>query len=161
MGKIAFFGFSDWRLAKGRRLGEDHTFSPKMEDSLDALARANNGRGADSVIVTPHRLAPVEFGLSLAGKGAAVHIFAPHPPNTSLDLDLHNFFFRELCLTTTYSTTHVEIPQVLDFLANGRIATDELITHRFGLHEMAEAIQLLERAGESLKIVTMPCLTEV
>jgi len=159
--KIVAFDFSDWRLAKARRLGADHTFNPKVEDGLEALLKVNNGRGADSVIVTPHHLAPVEFGLSLAGKGATVHVFAPPPPNTSLNLDLNDFFFRELCLTTTYSTTHVEIPQVLDFLANGRIATEELITHRFGFHQMAEAIQLQEQAGESLKIVIMPSLTDV
>ena len=93
------------------------------------------------------------------GKGATVHMFAPPPPGTELKLDLNDYFFRELTLTTTYSTTHVETRQTLDFMANGRIATRELITHRFGLDRVADAIQLLQQAGESLKIVIVPALT--
>jgi L-iditol 2-dehydrogenase len=159
--KVVAYDFSQWRLDKAKRLGADHTFNPKMEDGLEALLEVNSGRGADSVIVTPHHLAPIEFGLSLAGKGGTVHVFSPPPPDSELRLDLNDFFFRELTLTTTYSTTHVEIGQVLDFVANDRIATEELITHRFGFHQMAEAIELLEQAGESLKIVILPSLTEV
>ena len=157
--KIIAFDFSQWRLEKARRLGADHTINPKTEDGKARLLELNHGRGADSVIVTPNQLAPVEFGLSLAGKGATVQVFAPPPPDTELKLNLNDFFFRQLTLTTTYSTTHIETRQVLDFLTSGRIATQELITHRFGLDRVADAIQLLQQAGESLKIVIASTLT--
>jgi len=157
--KIVAFDFSEWRLEKARKLGANHTINPRIEDGKEELFELNGGRGADSVIVTPHELAPVEFGLSLAGKGATVHVFAPPPPGVELKLDLNDYFFRELTLTTTYSTTHIETQQVLNFLANGCIATQELITHRFGLDEVADAIQLLQQAGESLKIAILPALT--
>jgi len=157
--RIIAFDFSGWRLAKARRLGADHAINPQTEDGQARLFELNEGRGADSVIVTPHHLSPVEFGMSLAGKGATVHVFAPPPPDGELKLNLNDFFFRQLTLTTSYSTTHVEISQVLDWMANGRIATQELITHRFGLHQVAEAIQLLQQAGESLKSVIVPALT--
>ncbi len=157
--KIVVYDFSDWRLEKARKLGANHTINPKEEDGRERLLEVNHGRGADSVIVTPHELAPVEFGLSLAGKGATVHMFAPPPPGAELKLDMNDYFFRQLTLTTTYSTTHIETRQVLAFMENGRIATDELITHTMGLDQMTEAIELLEQAGESLKIVLKPSLT--
>jgi len=157
--KIIVCDFSDWRLAKARRLGADHTINPKAGDGKAMLFDLNDGRGADSVIVTPHHLGPVEFGMSLAGKGATVQMFAPPPPGSELRLDLNDFFFRQLTLTTTYSTTHIETSQVLDLMANGRFAAQELITHRFGLHQVADAIQLLQRAGESVKSVIVPSLT--
>jgi L-iditol 2-dehydrogenase len=157
--KIVAFDFSDWRLEKARELGADHTINPKVEDGKAQFFELNDGRGADSVIVTPHELKPVEFGLSLAGKGATVHMFAPPPPGAELKLDLNDYFFRELTLTTTYSTTHIDTQQMLAFMTNGRIATQELITHRFGLDRVADAIQLLQQAGESLKVVIVPALT--
>jgi L-iditol 2-dehydrogenase len=157
--KIIAFDFSDWRLEKARKLGANHTINPKLEDGKARLFELNEGRGADSVIVTPHELAPVKFGLSLAGKGATVHMFAPPPPDTELKLDINDYFFRQLTLTTTYSTTHIETRQVLAFMANGRIAAQELITHRFGLDRVADGIRLLEQAGESLKIAIVPALT--
>jgi L-iditol 2-dehydrogenase len=158
--RIIAFDFSDWRLRKARKLGANHTINPSVEDGKARLLELNEGRGADSVIVTPHELAPVEFGLSLAGKGATVHMFAPPPPGAELKLDLNDTFFRQLTLTTTYSTTHIETRQVLDFLANGCIAAQELVTHRFGLDRVADAIQLLQQAGESLKIVIVPALAD-
>ncbi len=157
--KIIAFDFSDWRLEKARKLGANHIINPKLEDGKARLFDLNEGRGADSVIVTPHELAPVKFGLSLAGKGATVHMFAPPPPDTELKLDLNDYFFRQLTLTTTYSTTHIETRQVLAFMANGRIATRELLTHRLGLDRVADGIRLLEQAGKSLKIAIIPALT--
>jgi len=157
--KIVVFDFSDWRLAKARKLGATHTVNSRQEDGKARLLELNEGRGADSVIVTPHHLAPVEFGFTLAGRGATVHMFAPPPPGAELKIDLNDYFFRELTLTTTYSTTHLETRQVLAFMANGRLATHELITHRFGLDQVAQAIQILEQAGESLKINIVPSLT--
>lgn len=73
-----------------------------------------------------------------------------------LKLDVNDYFFRQLTLTTTYSTTHIETRQMIACLENERIATDELVTHTVGLDQMAEAIELLEEADESLKIVVGP-----
>jgi L-iditol 2-dehydrogenase len=156
---IVAFDFSDWRLERARKLGANHTINPREGDGRARLLELNEGRGADSVIVTPHEMAPVEFGLSLAGKGATVHMFAPPPPGAELRLDLNDYFFRQLTLTTTYSTTHIETRQVLDLMANERIATQVLITDRFGLDQVADAIRLFQQAGESLKVVIVPAST--
>jgi len=75
--RIVAFDFSEWRLAQALSLGADYAINPKSTDGKQALQNVNHGRGADSVIVTPHEVAPVQFGLSLAGKGATVHMFAP------------------------------------------------------------------------------------
>jgi len=45
-------------------------------------------------------------------------------------------------------------------MENDRLAVDALITHRFGFHQMAEAIALQLKAERSLKIVIAPSLTK-
>jgi threonine dehydrogenase-like Zn-dependent dehydrogenase len=45
---------------------------------------------------------------------------------------------------------------VLDLLEAERVDADALITHRFGLEHVSEAIQLLLQADQSLKSLIYP-----
>lgn len=158
-GRIVAFDFSDWRLGKALELGADFAINSAKDDGLEALKEVNQGRGADSVIVTPNGVKAIEFGLKLAGKGATVHFFAPPDPKEQLVLHPTDLFFREITMTTTYSCSHVDTAQALQFIASGRINAKALITHRFGLDRVAEGIALFERADQSLKTLIKPALT--
>jgi L-iditol 2-dehydrogenase len=160
-GRIFALDFSDWRLNKALELGADHAINPQNEDALGKLHDLNNGYGADSVIVTAPSLSAVELGLSLAGKGATLHVNAPPPPDAIWRIHATDLYFREVTLTFSYSATHIETRQVLTYLTTGRIAESDLITHRFGLDGVAKAIELLLAAGESLKSVIIPSLVQV
>ncbi|MGB9592573.1 MAG: zinc-binding dehydrogenase, partial [Anaerolineae bacterium] len=157
--KIVAFDFSDWRLGKALELGADFAINPAKDDGLEALKEVNEGRGADSVIVTPNGVKAIEFGLKLAGKGATVHFFAPPDPKEQLVLHPTDLFFREITITTTYSCSHVDTAQALRFIESGRINAKALITHRFGLDRVAEGIALFESADQSLKTIIKPALT--
>lgn len=158
-GKIVAFDFSDWRLEKALELGADFAINPKKADAKEALADVNEGRGADSVIVTPNGVRAIEFGLGLAGKGATVHFFAPPDPQDRLVLNPTDLFFREITITTTYSCSHVDTVQALKFIEGGRINAKALITHRFGLDGVAQGIALFATADRSLKTIIKPALT--
>ena len=159
-GRIVVFDFSDWRLNLAREIGADHTInSGKVDDPLEELKGLNEGRGADSVIVTPNGVKAVEFGLSLAGKGGTVHLFSPSEPDATITIRPNDLFFRELTLTTTYSCNHIDTAQALAFVAGGRVDAKALITNQFGLHEVADAIALLKKADESVKSIIIPEMT--
>jgi L-iditol 2-dehydrogenase len=159
-GKIVAFDFSNWRLDKAVELGADHSVNPReVEDPLEALKELNEGRGADSVIVTPNGVKAYEFGLMLAGKGATVHLFSPSEPDETITLRPNDLFFREITLTTTYSCTHIDTSQSLRFLASGRLDGKAMVTHRWGLHQVAEAISTFLQAEDSIKSVIIPDLT--
>jgi L-iditol 2-dehydrogenase len=159
-GKVVVFDFSAWRLQKALELGADVAINPgEVDDPVEALAEENQGRGADSVIVTPNGIKAFEFGLSLAGKGSTVHLFSPSEPDDMITIRPNDLFFKEITLTTTYSCSHLDTAQALTFIAEGRINAKEMITHRFGLHEVTEAIALLKKAEESIKSLIIPGLT--
>jgi L-iditol 2-dehydrogenase len=158
--KIIAFDFSDWRLGKALELGADHVInSGSSPDPLQELKALNGGRGADSVVVTPMGVKALEFGLTLAGKGATVHMFSPPGPEAEMIFKPNDLFFREITLTSTYSCSHLDTAQALAFIASGRINAKAMVTHRFGLHEVADAIALLKNAGESIKSIIVPDLT--
>ncbi len=158
--KIVAFDFSDWRISKALEMGADYGINPEeVEDPLEALKELNEGRGADSVIVTPNGVKAYEFGLMLAGKGSTVHLFSPSKPDETITIKPNDLFFREITLTTTYSCNHIDTHQALGFLASGRINGKAMITHQWGLHQVAEAISMFFKAEDSIKSVIIPELT--
>ncbi len=159
-GKVVAFDLNDWRLERGLALGADFAINSAKEDGLEALEEINEGRGADSVIVTPNGVKAIEFGLKIAGKGATVLFFAPPHPDETLTLHpTADLFFREITLKTTYSCHHVDTAQALQFIAGGRIDAKAMITHRFGLDRVADGIALVKEAGKSIKTIVKPALT--
>ena len=158
-GRIIAIDFSDWRLQKALELGADFGINSARSDGLAALAEINEGRGADSVIVTPNSVKAIEFGLKLAGKGSTVHFFAPPHPDDRLVINPVDIFFREITITTTYSCSHIDTAQALRFIESGRINAKAMITHRLGLDRVADGIALFEKADQSIKTVVKPSLT--
>jgi L-iditol 2-dehydrogenase len=157
---VVAFDLHPWRVQQALEFGADLAINGTGDQPLEALREINDGRGADSVIITPNGIKPIEFGLGLAGKGATVLFFAPpHPDGT---LTLHptpDLFFREITLTTTYSCNHIDTAQTLAFIASGRLRAQDMITHRFGLDRVADGIGVVRDAGESIKVIIKPALT--
>jgi L-iditol 2-dehydrogenase len=158
-GKIFALDFSTWRLEKARALGATHTLNPKLEDPLEKLKDLNEGRGADVVFVSAPSLDAWQSGLSLCAKGAHLHFGAPPPPEAVWKLNPQELYFGEIQINATYSASHVETRAVLDLLAAKRVDAQAMISHRFGLDGVGEAIRLLLAADKSLKSLIMPALT--
>ncbi len=154
-GMIVATDFAPYRLEMARRLGADFTVNAR-KDVLAALKELNEGRGADVVIVTAGSIEAMEQGMSLAGGGATVLLFAPSPPGVGLSISPHRLLFSEITIVSSYSCAPQETRQALKLIRGGRIKVEELITHRFGLEGVGEAIRLAVQAGESLKIVIVP-----
>ncbi len=143
----------DYRLKKAREFGADVTMNFKNENVVEAVKDESDGRGADVVVVAAGSLDAVKEGVEIACKGATVYIFAPFPPGTLLPTDLNRFFFSEITLVTSYSSTHLDTRAALALIANKRLEGKSLITHRFPFDQINGAMQLAMKAQESLKVV--------
>jgi L-iditol 2-dehydrogenase len=154
-GMVVATDFVPFRLEMARQLGADFAIDGR-EDVLTALRGLNEGRGADAVIVTAGSIQAMEQGMALAGGGATVLLFAPSPPEATLPMNPHRLLFSEITITASYSCSPAETRQALRLIQGGRIGTKALITHRFDLTGVGEAIHLAAQAGESLKVVITP-----
>jgi L-iditol 2-dehydrogenase len=154
-GLVAITDFAPFRLEMARQLGAGLAISAH-EDVSTALKEANEGRGADAVIVTAGSIEGMQQGLSLAEGGGTVLLFAPSPPDALLSVSPHHLLFSEITVTASYSCSHVETRQALKLIQRGCIQVDGLITHRFDLSGVGEAIRLAAEVGDSLKIVITP-----
>lgn len=158
VGKTIALDLNDWRLGQAKSLGATNTINTKSGNVVEDLKRFNEGRGADVVIVTAPSVEAWDLGLALCEKGGTLHLGAPAPPDEVWSVKPTDLWFHEIKINSTYSATHMDTEAVLNLLASGRVDANSMITHRFGLDDVAEGIRLLRAAGESLKILIIPDL---
>jgi L-iditol 2-dehydrogenase len=151
---------NEWRLQKARALGADVTINPGKVNPVEALHDLNGGRGADAVFMAASRVKALELGFELCGRGATLHVNAPPPPSEEWKVPTQTLFFDEIKINSAYSASHLDTRAVLDLLSSKRVDAKSLLTHRFGLDRVGEAIELVLQAGESLKPVIVPSLTK-
>jgi len=145
----------DYRLEMALRLGADVAIRAG-EDVIARVRELNEGRGADVVLVCVGHLQVMEQAMALVERGGTVLFFAPTPPGDTLPVSPHRLLFEEVTVTGTYSCTPQETRLSLKLIAAGRVNVRDLITHRFDLAGLGEAIALAARAQESLKIIVTP-----
>lgn len=142
-----------YRLNKALELGADHAVDFTRQDVKRAVEERNGGRGADVVVVATSSLQALRQAFEIAGKGASVYLFAPYEPGQTVPVELYRFFFEETLMVSTYSSTHFDTRAALNLISTGQVAAGELVTHRFPLQEMNQAMALAREARDSLKIV--------
>jgi L-iditol 2-dehydrogenase len=145
-----------YRLQRALDAGIDVALDPTSQPLLEQIYAINHGRKPDVVIVTPSKISVIEQGIELVGPGGTLLLFAPPAPEKFLSLSPNRFFFQEITLRTSYSAGPYETRQALELLRCGRIRAETIITHRFGLHDAAEAFKMVANPGNALKVVIVP-----
>ncbi len=155
-GLILGSDFFEERRSLALEHGADVAVAP--DDLADAFATTNGGRGADVVVVCPGTPQAICDGLNVAAPGARVVCFTPLPPDRPLTIDQSSLYFREVSLTHSYSCGPDETREALAMLADGRVRTDRLVTHRVGLDGVAAALERAAGKGEGIKTLVYPAL---
>jgi S-(hydroxymethyl)glutathione dehydrogenase/alcohol dehydrogenase len=147
---------SDKKLKAARDFGATNTVNSSKEDAVKAV-RDMTGGGADYVFITVGSCDAVLQGFSMSGpRGMTVIVGLPKFRDT-LNISPFMFIKDERVLTGSYMGTtqlQTEIPKLVDLYQAGILKLDELITHRFPLEKINEAIGEVER-GEALRNVIM------
>jgi L-iditol 2-dehydrogenase len=141
------------RRAKALELGARHVFDA---DGLSGhVLEATGGEGADVVVVGPGSVAAMESAAACVARGGVILLFTPLPPDVRWPLPVHDIYFKDVSVTTSYSAGPDDTREALRLLENG-LPVKTLITHRFGLEDVSEAYRLVCAAGEALKVIVYP-----
>ncbi len=146
---------SDAKLETARQFGATHGFNPAKADLRKQVKALTDQRGADFVFVTvgAKEAADQAYGL-LAPSGTAVMVGLP-ALGVKSEFDVLMFTIssqRILGSTMGSSNIQTDIPKLIDLYRQGRLKLDELITNRYPLEEINEAIDSAKR-GEALRNV--------
>jgi len=144
---------SDSKLEAARAFGATHTVKADAEDAVDSVKGLTSGRGADYVFVTVGSTAAVQQGISMSGTRGMTVVVGLAPMGETITLP--PFLPGERTLTsTTMGTTRlsVDVPKLVTLYQAGYLKLDELITGRYPLEQVNEAIESVEK-GEALRNV--------
>jgi len=143
----------DFRLKTASKFGADIIVNPKNQDLSQVVMKETDGRGVDLAVVTAPSVEAYKAGLGVCRKGGKLCVFAPTNPETYLQLSPKDLFFSEIQIIPSYSTSHLETRTALQLLSSGKIAVEELVTHRFKLAQAAEAFSTALESKESLRVL--------
>jgi Zn-dependent alcohol dehydrogenase len=123
-------------------------------DAVEAVKDMTDG-GADYVFVTVGSCEAILKGFSMSGsRGMTVVVGLPKSTET-IDFSPLLLIKEEKILTGGYmgsSNWQADIPRLIELYKAGILKLDELITHRFPLNKINEAIEEVEK-GEVLRNV--------
>ena len=147
----------DNKLKAALSFGATHTVNAKQGDPIEAVKKLTSGRGVDYAFVTVGNCSAITQGFSMLGRrGMAVIVGLPSPKDR-ISFSPFDFIGSERMLTGSNmgsTNIRVDIPQLVTLYQAGKLKLDELITGRYPLEKINEAIESVER-GEALRNVIM------
>ena len=140
------------RLALAREAGAA-LVDVDRETLADGARRLSDGRGFDFVLVCPGKADVVRDAVGAVAPGGTLLVFTMAAPGDTWAADLNGLYFREIAVVPSYSCGPDDTRDALAAIASGRVAVDDLVTHRFAVGDAAEAFARARRPEGSMKVV--------
>jgi Zn-dependent alcohol dehydrogenase len=144
----------DNKLEAARTFGATHTInSTKEKDPVKTVKELTSGRGADYIFITVGSAEALRLGFSMSGKRGLtviVGIAGGNLPIAGMEL-VNGERMLAGCMLGS-ARLAVDIPALVALYQVGRLKLDELVTGRYPLDRINEAIESMEK-GEALRNV--------
>ncbi len=145
------------RLALATDLGAERVVDPRKEDMHEACRALTKGRGADAAIVAAVGAGPVRDAIKATRKRAKILLFGQVAKGEEAAVDVGDLCLDEKHLIGSHSWSEDEADEADEVVFRREIELARLITHRFGIDEVAEAFRLAAGRGNEVgKIVILP-----
>ncbi|MEU9931084.1 zinc-dependent alcohol dehydrogenase family protein [Streptomyces anulatus] len=143
--RIIAVDLADARLEAARSLGAEATVRAD-EEPQQLVEDLTDGLGADVVMEAVGVPETFETCTRMVRPGGRVANIGVHGKPATLHLE--DLWIKDVTITTGLVDTS-STPMLLRMLANGRLPSAELVTHRFELGEMEEAYDVFSRAADT------------
>jgi len=159
-----------WSIEDAARLGVDAVLTYVQvggPGELEALCAAAQVAAAADAAGLPYicESMPVEspafpdardpLAVAAATRGGTVVFFGGCAPGTTVPLDTRRVHYEELTLVGAFHHTPETIRRAVELLDAGAVNPEGLLTHRMGLADVRDALDLMSR-GEALKVLIQP-----
>ena len=146
---------SDSRLEIARSFGATDVVNSKTADAAAAIRALTGGHGADYTFIAAGSPAAISLGLTLSRRAGAVVIVGITATGVTIPVDpgeLADSAMRVLGSKMGAIHPAVDIPTMVQQYQSGRLKLDELVTGRFSLDRINDAIETARR-GEGVRSV--------
>lgn len=136
--------------ASAGRNGQAVSFEERLQSATD-------DRGADAVILATNAEGLVEQALRISRPGARILLFAQTSATERIEVSGSDICVGERMLLGSYSADVDLQAESARLVFSGELPVERLISHRFPLDSISDAIQMARYPGEtSLKVVIHP-----
>ncbi|MDE3203179.1 MAG: alcohol dehydrogenase catalytic domain-containing protein [Acidobacteriota bacterium] len=143
-------------VAGRRQLAADFGAEPLEGPTVESILEMTSGRGADAVIDAVALDATLDAALSAVRPGGTVSVVGVHHPGP-YPLPILMGLFRSVTLRLTTAPVHQTWKELLPLVTSGRLRTDGIFTHTFGLEDAPDGYRLAAaRNGDSIKVALEP-----
>jgi Zn-dependent alcohol dehydrogenase len=143
------------KLQAAQMFGATHAVNAQQPDTVRVVRAIAAGRGADYAFVTVGSPAAVAQGLGMIRRGGALVIVGMPGREAAVQLPIGDFVYDGQRLLGSHmgsARLSVDVPRLVELYRRGKLKLDELITARYPLERINEAIEAMER-GEALRNV--------
>lgn len=144
-GYLAGADLSNFRRETALRSGADHVFDPRSAEG--------DSEGFDVVIVATGSERAISDGIRRTRRGGSVNLFGLPERGSHLETDLQELYLRGIRLIPTYATTERATNQALRLIASGKLVVKDLVTHRFPLARIDEALEQAAQTEGTVKVM--------
>jgi Zn-dependent alcohol dehydrogenase len=152
---IVAIDVSDAKLEVARVFGATHAVNSRREDLAGRVAEITGGRKAEYVFVTVGAKSAIEQGVGLMRRGGATVIVGMPAGGVAANFDpgwLAADGQSIIGCRMGSARLPIDVPRIIDFYRQGRLKLDELISGRYRLEQINEAVDSARR-GAALRNV--------
>lgn len=154
--RVAVVGTRDYRLNLARELGADYTFKATDGSIAEQVQAANDGALADKAIVATGSMEANQEALAVTGPGSTVVYMGVTPPEAKVEVPMLASLIQDK--TIRFSLWYpYQWPTTLQVLADAKVDTGKIITHRADLEGISAAIErVVNREDNVVKTLITP-----
>jgi Zn-dependent alcohol dehydrogenase len=152
---IVAIDLAESKLQAALEFGATHTLNPITDDVVARVRELTDGRGADYVFVTVGAKAAFDASYALLAKAGAVVLVGMPANGVMSEIDpgtMAAYSQRILGSKMGGSRISIDIPNLVNLYKQGRLKLDELISGRYALADINEAMESVKR-GDALRNV--------
>jgi Zn-dependent alcohol dehydrogenase len=144
----------DNKLAAARSFGATHTVNAARTDAVAAIMQLTGDLGVDYAFVTVGSAAAVSQAFEMIRPGGMVVVVGLPRAEDTVALNIHRMVSERHLVGSPMGSTRlsVDVPRLVELYQQGKLKLAELITRRYPLAQINEAIESMER-GEALRNV--------
>ena len=154
-GRIIALGTKKWKLEKAMELGATDVINTKETDPVKALKEITGG-GPDVVIEAAGTEQTVQMAVDSVRIGGRVVLVGLPPVSAQIPLRIASIVRGGITIIGNYGgRPRIDMPRLLELVKLGKYDPSKLVTGKFKLEEINEAVKLLEE-GEAIRSLIIP-----
>ena len=155
-GRLIAVDVSDFALATAQRLGATHIVNPNHSPAVESIAEILP-KGPDLVVEAAGPIDAVRLMVRLLRRGTRWNVFGITTHET-FELDGGLMHFLEARMDASFGTTPLAMQQAIRLMERGLVQPEQVISHRFPLQQMDEALEVMGSAGRNKIIIEPKCI---